>query len=302
MTATRSKLMRALPWMVLGGIVLWVVIGLLTAPPPGRVPEAQPDRSSLIAACQRSVDSAKIAANVVVADRSQQFVTFVEQSKAGARPFSEEVVSLYGKWRAVESYLPFTDENGHRQYIEEQFGKHLFSKELLATEFETIVTASLHDIDALENQIARDCQEVVDFNQGVPSTAPAATEAMKSGTGPVVTASQDDAAKAAGSLVTSEFVSQVVTKVVVKIGVSAGALSTGAAASPWTLGASLVIGLVVDALWEWFDDPAGDIERATLAALDDVARKGSESLRNELGAIVRDRTTYWDHVVESLRP
>ena len=58
--------------------------------------------------------------------------------------------------------------------------------------------------------------------------------------------------------------------------------------------------LVADQVWEVIDDPAGDIERDTLSALDQVATNGSGALRDELGTVLTQRRELWEKAVEEM--
>ncbi len=118
----------------------------------------------------------------------------------------------------------------------------------------------------------------------------------------IQSASQWDAAKTVGNLAVAEVAATIGTQVLVRLGVSAGILGTGAASSLWTLGGGLLVGLVVDAVWQWVDDPAGDIERETVVALESLANDGSAALRSELGSIVTTRAGLWDQAVQEMVP
>jgi len=68
------------------------------------------------------------------------------------------------------------------------------------------------------------------------------------------------------------------------------------------LGASLVISLIVDAIWEWIDDPAGDIERKVIGSLDELSKNGSEEIKKALHQIIEQRSSLWTKTVKEMVP
>lgn len=295
--------------LTIGGAVLALALGAawlfdrgVGSKPYAIQPQPERSRAEVIEACNAHIRNAEIEARAAIDRRAAEFVAFIDERKGGAAAFSGEVVSWYGKWRAIKAYLPFTDGDGHRQYIEEQFGEHIFSNAELATAAELAVTGSLKDLEAIENRLAVTVRaEIADRPVSAmdlelaPGEFAAAIER-------VMTASRWDAAKAGGSLIVSEVAAVVGTQVLVRLGVSAGVLAAGAANSVWTLGGSIVVGLIADLIWGWIDDPAGDIERETVAALDQLAAESSAAMRAELGNVVTQRSEIWCKAVEEMVP
>ena len=204
---------------------------------------------------------AELEAGAAIERRAAEFASFIEGRKAGAGPFSRELVSWRGKWRAVKPYLPFTDGDGHKQYVEETFTKHVFTGEEFSDVTTRVVTESAKDLEEIENRLAVKIRREIAGGGPVATDASAATSEFSGAIERVKSASQWDAVKAGGSLAASEVAAVVGTQVVVRLGVSAGLLGAGAANSWWTLGAGIVLGLIADMAWDAIDDPAGDIER-----------------------------------------
>ena len=203
---------------------------------------------------------------------------------------------------SIKQYLPFTDADGHRKYVEEQFAKHIFSEAEIADATRLAVTGSLKDLEAIENRLAVQVRAEIDGSSVGAIEVSAAEKQFAAAIDSVVSASQWDAAKTVGNLAVAEVAATVGTQVLVRLGVSAGILGTGAANSWWTLGGGLLLGLAVDAVWQWIDDPAGDIERETVAALESLANDGSAALRSELGAVVTTRVGLWNQAVQEMVP
>ena len=126
----------------------------------------------------------------------------------------------------------------------------------------------------------------------------------------MVAASQRDVAKSAAKLVTSELIvsrvvisevaRQVARKVLERLGVSVGTLAVGAGSSWWSLGATLVIGIVVDQIWKWVDDPAEDVEREMLVTLDKLSQDASTAIEEEMNKEISSRSELWDKAVAEI--
>ena len=283
-------------------VAMWLfdeVTGTLPYAPP--VEESR-SRAEILDACHAHVRAAEGEARAAVDRHAADFASLIEQRKSGAAAFSREMVSWRSKWRVVKQYLPFTDPDGHRKYVEEQFAKHIFSEAELAGTTRLAVTESLKDIEGIENRLAvRLRSEIVGQPINAVQTSTAEQE-FATAIRQIQSASQWDAAKTVGNLAVAEAASAVGTQVLVRLGVSAGILGTGAATSGWTIGGSLVLGVLVDAVWQWIDDPAGDIERETVAALEQLAVDGEAALSAELGELVTARRVLWDRAVEEWVP
>jgi hypothetical protein len=259
-------------------------------------------RAEILEACDAHVRAAEVEARAAVDRHAAEFGSFIEERKTGAGAFSREMVSWRSKWRVIKQYLPFTDADGHRKYVEAQFAKHIFSEAEIAGATQLAVAGSLKDLEAIENRLAVQLRAEIDGSSAGEIEVSAAEAEFAAAIDTVVSASQWDAAKSVGNLAVAEVAATIGTQVFVRLGVSAGILGTGAASSWWTLGGGLLLGLVVDAVWQWVDDPAGDIEREAVAALESLANDGSAALRSELGAVVTMRAGLWDRAVEEMVP
>jgi len=263
-------------------------------------PKRNPEE--LKSACKRHVREADRKAAEAIAKRSQTFAAFIDSKKAGARPFSKDIVTFYGKWRAVKPYLPFTKENGHKEYVEEKFAQHIFSKSDLAAAMRLAIEGSIKDVESIENELAVSLRQEVLGRSLAPDEMPIAAEQFKKAIEQIITASQLDAAKTAGSLIVSEVAAQVATQVMIRLGVSAGILTTGAANSWWSFGGALVIGVIVDFVWGWIDDPEGDIEREMVTALDRLSAQASTAISEEMNKVVSQRSGLWTKTIEGIVP
>ena len=257
-------------------------------------------RTGVEAACNEHLREADTKAADAIRKRASEFSQFIESRKPGAKPFSQEVVSMYGKWRAVSPHLPFTNKEGHKIYVIEKFDTHIFTNEQLAAAVRRAVEGSVKDLESIENELAVALRREILGRPLAPDEAPIAEEGFKIAVERLVSGAQLDAVKSAGSLVASEAAAEVATYALVNLGVSAGILSTAAANSWWTYGAAAVIGLVVNALWEWIDDPAGDIEREMVTALDNLSSDASTAIQEEINKVVAQRSVHWKKTVAEM--
>lgn len=301
-------------------------------------------RAEIEEACQKHVREADSNATAAIKKRASEFSEFIESRKSGAKPFSTDIVSLYGKWRAarpvgetilryaivyqelvlptawlyemmtgekdpVEEDLdkvlkgePLFDKESHIVFIAEKFDEHIFSSTELAQAMQRCIEGAVKDIEEIENELAVALRKEILGRSLKPDEAPIAAEEFRTAIERLVAASQWDAAKTVGSLVVSEVAAQVGTQVLARLGVSAGILGAGAANSWWSFGAALVIGIVVDVIWEWIDDPAGDIEREVITGLDKLSIDASTAIEEEMNTIVSQRSELWDKTVTEMLP
>lgn len=264
--------------------------------------KSERSRAELEAACRKEVREADARAAQSIARRSAELREFINSRKSGAGPFSQDIVSWYGKWRAVKPYLPFTKSDGHREYVMEKFGQHIFSNEDLGGAVRRAVDGSIKDLETIENELAVALRQEILGRSLRPDETPVAAAEFKKAVDRMVAASQWDAAKTAGALIASEVAAQVATQVLVRLGVSAGILATGAANSWWSFGAGLVAGVVVDVVWEWVDNPAGDIEREMTAALDKLSTDAATAVNEEMLKVILQRSDLWNKTLSEILP
>lgn len=264
--------------------------------------ETKRPRTEIQAACQQHVRDADRKAAEAIAKRADDFASFIRSRKAGSKPFSKDIVSLYGKWRAVSPYLPFTDKDGHKEFVVKKFGQHIFTAADLASAVKLAVEGSVKDLEGIENELAVALRQEVLGRSLAPDDILIAAEEFRKAIEKIVAASQWDAAKTAGNLVVSEVASQVGAQVLIRLGISAGILSAGAANSWWSFGAAFVIGIIVDAVWEWVDNPEGKIDSATNAALDKLSNQASTAIREQMTNARSKRSELWEKTVEQIVP
>ena len=251
-------------------------------------------------ALQQHIRDADRKAVNAISKRVSEFTSFIDSRKSGAKPFSADVVSFKSKWLVIKSKLPFTDKDAHRNFIVQKFNQHIFTQEDLALAVKRTVEASIKDLEGIENELAVAMRQEMLGRSLRPDEVPIASDKFKSAIALLVTASQWDTTKSAGSLVVSEVVAQVATQVLVRLGISGGILAAGASTSVWTAGAGIAIGLVVDAIWSWIDDPAEDIEREMIQALNKLSSESSAAIRDEMNKVVAQRSALWTKAINEV--
>ena len=275
---------------------IWVFKLVTEDNPYSEVQEPERSRAEIEAACRQHVDEARQKASKAITRRAAEFSDFINRRKSGANPFSDDLVSYSGKWRAVKPYLPFTDKEGHKKYVEEKFEQHIFTKQDLAKALKGAIERGVKDIESIQNKLAVTLEQEISGQSPSPDEVLMTAEEFKKVMESMVAASQWDVAKFAGRSVASE----VATIVLVRLGVSAGLLAAGAANLWWSFGATLVITIVVDQIWEWIDNPAGDIEREMITALDKLSQDASTAIEEEMNKKITQRSELWDKAVADI--
>ncbi len=266
-----------------------------------KINRAQLQKSIGIQTARRQyVHKAYQKASESITRRAAGFSTFINLRKSGVHPLSEDLVSLYGRWRAARPYLSFTDKEGHQKYVEEKFEQHIFTEQDLEAALKEAIKRSEKDIESIENELAVTLERELRGQFLSPDGGPITAEAFKRIVERMVAATQRDIAKYPAGLVIEKVAEKITKRVLVRLGVSAGILTAGAANSGWSLGASLVIGMVVDQIWEWIDDPAGDIEREIIAALDKLSQDASTAIEEEMNRELSQRRELWDKAAMKL--
>lgn len=234
----------------------------------------------------------------VINDRNDELLRSINAHHSGIRAFAEEITSLHGKWEVMQDWLPFTDPEGHRKYVAQQFEVHVLSRAGLARLVRIALEGSIKDLDAIQNELAVALRQELLGRALEPGEILMAEAAFRTTMKELIDAAKGDALKGATSLVVSEIASQVGIRVMLRLGVSAGFIGAGAVNAWWSFGASVIIGFVADELWSWIDDPVGDIEREVHNALQTLASKVGLSVREEMMKFVTQRRMQWKTIAE----
>ena len=239
------------------------------------------------------IREAKAKAHQAVVKRAQEFKTFIDSKKPGAKPFSEDVVSISGGWNAFECQLPGTAKNCYDEYIAAKFNEHIFTPDDFRAATSQAIKGGLQDIDGIENQLAVDLREVIDGRSLTLAERPLEVAKFKGAIESARQSASNGVVKEAGGLVAAEVFTQIATQVAVRLGVSAGIWTMAAGSSWWTLGGSIFLGILANLIWNYYTQPAQTVEASMVVELDKMAASGSAVIRDELTKKVAARSQLW---------
>lgn len=285
------------PHFLAGFAVLFALVGLSygllayqkTTPVSFRMAESVPAKSNAVPpATPRAPTPAELAApHLEWAQREcglrlYQELTpiedFFREAKKRAPEFSKTALSWSSKWRLMADYIPGTKGGRHDQYLRGEFERILFTP----AQLEQVVTRSIRSyqlqIEGIENEmlvrIRAGAREFPDNYQLAAISKDELESNYEQAIARVIAKSQNDFARSASGEVVSLIAGEVLTQVAVRLGISAGILGTGAAASPYTLGIGIVVGVIVDQLvtlaWDWAADPKAELTKELNKKFDEI--------------------------------
>lgn len=255
-------------------------------------------RKTVEAASMALVQDAKKKADQAVESRALEFKAFIDSNMTGAKLFSEDVIGLSGTLQAARCALPWTENDCYKKYIADKFSEHIFTPDGFMNAMKRSITGGVQDIEGIENQLAVSLRQVILGRSLAPSELPLVEAEFKNTIEAARIASNDAVLKETGGLVAQEVVTQIAAEVLIGIGVSGGILTTAGANSWWTFGGSLVIGLLANALWNYYTQPAQGIEKAVVVELNKMSASGSATIRDELTKKVAGRSQLWETTVK----
>jgi hypothetical protein len=95
-----------------------------------------------------------------------------------------------------------------------------------------------------------------------------------------------------------ELASSIGPLVFTRLGVAAGMLATSATTSWWTAGASLVIGIALERVWNWIDDPKVEVTAQIEQKLGKFSLEVAYALKQELDRVAALRCAQWKKIVD----
>jgi hypothetical protein len=215
---------------------------------------------------------------------------FFAERKRGARPFSDEVLSFWGKLEFVKSLLPIAEDGSYQRFLHETFSRHLFKGDDLTSLIEACVEGYSSELVGIENQTLMNIR--ADLGESdlastdiLPSLASddAFRQSYAHMVEQVLPVINRDMAMTGGREATTFIMSDIAANIALRIGtviaarlgVSAGILETGAASSVATFGLGAVAAFVLDKIIDWVleqsgYDPAADITAKVCASLDEI--------------------------------
>lgn len=115
-------------------------------------------------------------------------------------------------------------------------------------------------------------------------------------------ATQESALVDVGQFVVDAVAAKITARVLAstarRVATSAGMIGVGVKASPYTLGASLLIALILDSLvsmiWDWWADPKGKLEEKLTSELESLKHQILLGDETELGLIQELKVLTWN--------
>ena len=200
---------------------------------------------------------------------------FFTERRRGAKAFSAELLSYWGKFQHVRGYF---ETDAHDRYIQECFNRHIFKPEELTAVIESAVSQFVSKLQARENKLLVDLRaDLGDEGLGAMAALPSLRtdeafrrryEALIEQVAPAL--SRDIGVEITKELldwrVASPIVMRIGSGLAARLGVSGAILSGGAYAGPASLGISVVVSLLVDRFLDWVFRQVGHDPEAQIAA------------------------------------
>lgn len=190
-------------------------------------------------------------------------------------------------------YLPFTSKDRHEKFIREKFEELIFKPAELEEEIQRVVNGYLIELRSIENKMLVELRaDVADF----PTTYPNAGDEKR--WQQIYHQAMEQAAKATGADLRDEIIREVgsdilawvVLEVLKRLGTSAAIIGVGVPSGWPTVVISLLIGLVVDYVWDWLFDPVGKLAAEMDRKLDEIHKLIATELRDRLQKFAEERS------------
>lgn len=249
----------------------------------------------------------------VISEHVDALDKFFVDAKKNTRGFAEYALGWGSKRRLIQDILPWTSGEAHKKFIGEKFQELVFKPSDLEDAVKKVVKSYLSHVRSIESKLLVDLRtDTSDFPSAYLLSQLDDKKLQES-----YDAALTKAADATGNRLQEEIVQEIVStisgaviaQVAVRLGTQAGILGAGAATSPYTLGASVIVAVIVSYIWDWWSDPEGKLVAEMDKKLDEMSRlimDGSTDvtgLRDRLREFARERTsTRQRAVISLLRP
>ncbi len=240
--------------------------------------------------------------NLLIQDARQKYEESIQQRTAainrfinsrisGVKPFSEECTSLYAKYKIIRGQGEI--------YIKRSFSEKVFSDAELASVLQQTIENCVKDLEQIENELAVSLEQAIIGETLTEDRKNLAIQSFRESMLVLRNSLTTETGQAVASMLATEIVTYLTVQTLTSLGVSGTILATGTTFSWWTFGASLVLAVGFDYLWNWFDDPAGDIRRETITQLSKLSGRLTSTVQGELGKFLEQRASLWEKIAES---
>ncbi|MFM7114329.1 MAG: hypothetical protein ACKO26_24600 [Planctomycetota bacterium] len=288
-----------------GIIVSQIILEMLRQPPQPPKPQPQPQPyvpSALEEAKRRAAEKianphlawAKEECDKATDHNIQAVKDLFEHSKTKTRGYTDYALGMYSKWLAVKEFIPFTSKD-HGPYLKSEFEKQVLSPIAIERAINECVKNHIKSIRDIESQmlvrIKKDAPNYPELKSlealDVASLQANYEKIVEEASKKAVTESVVDAGRLLASEVASFIAIKVAAAIAAKMtttGVIAGiATTTGI----YTLGISIIAGIVVDQIvswvWDWYADPKGNLAKKLNETLDQMCEGAIDGTEKEPG-------------------
>jgi len=231
---------------------------------------------------------------------------FFETAKSRTRRFAGDALGLYSKIAWVRGK--------HDKYLARKFRERVFAPEEIEAAVTKAVATYLDDVEGIENQMLVNIRLDI---AGLPSAAAVSRMSVDEFQNAFRHLREDISSRTAwnigsdvGKELAAQIAGQVLVRAAVRLGVSGGILSAGAGAGWVTAGigfaVAIVIDLMVSSIWDWVEDPKGQLAdemNEKLEEIRDMIVEGDQEtpgLRQELEKYAAQRAIVRRDAVRSL--
>lgn len=217
---------------------------------------------------------------------------FLDQRKAGSRAFAERMLSIRGKWEALKSLIG--DDSDYTAFLQEAFAEHLFPMDELKKVVDAAVRSYLAELESIDDDLLVRLRADLgdDALPRIAIPALSSEQALRNHYHELsqrvaqdmrfdlaVLAGRELFSWPAGNIAT-DLTMQVGAALATRLGISTALFEAGAASTWETLGISLIVSFVLDAV----------IDRIIKAAGYDAEQKIAERVEETLSGLGRTIT------------
>lgn len=231
---------------------------------------------------------------------------FFNNAKSNTRAFAADALGLYSKiaWARGK----------HDKYLAARFREHVFAPDDIEATVTKAVASYLDDIEGIENEMLVSIRLDV---ASLPSGSAIGRMSVDEFRGAFRRVSNEISSRTAwnvgsdvGKEIAAQIAGQVLVRVATRLGISGGLLAAGAASSWVTAGVGVAVALVIDymvsTVWDWVEDPNGQLADEMNRRLDEIRAmivdgdKQTPGLRQELQKYAARRAVVRRDAVRSL--
>jgi len=264
----------------------WIAEQFKTSPPPVSqtitVTAPSPKVAEIV---ERHFEWAQQQEAAVLAPELLPIQELFAEAQQGTRAFAEDVLELKSKWLYLKDLVSGGAE--HKSFLEERFAARVFSPENLEKTVQYAVAAYLKQLDDIDATLLVNLKaDLEGLPAGTLSAAidrAAIEQTLAAAVGDAVSSVEADIPGMIGREVVSYAGGEILAFAGAKLATSAGILSVGTTSGAMTVGAGLILSIIVDQAVSWaYDelfDPVGELSgklNGTLCQLESLILAGDQ--------------------------